>query len=72
MIEEIHNLSLDVPCIAALRVYFCGLVSVDLARKKRKKGNGHVKYAREMMREMKEVFKNKGVNNLHRYLLMKA
>ena len=54
----------------SVRIYFSGLVSAALAKKTGKKA--HLRLARKALREMKDVVKNNGANNLHRYLLMKA
>ena len=55
---------------SSVRIYFSGLVSVALARKTKKKA--YLKRAKKAMREMKTVVMNNGVNNIHRYLLLKA
>ena len=72
MIEPLRAFSkIDATFVyTSIQVYFSGLVSVGLSR--RTGNRRHLKVAKMMMREMKAIVKNNGINNLHRYLLMKA
>ena len=54
----------------SIRIFFSGLTASSLARRTGKRK--HKQYAKSATSEMHEIMKSRGLNNLHRYLLMKA
>ena len=54
----------------SIRIFFSGLTCSRLARKTGKKK--HIREARRATDKMKFIMRSRGLNNLHRYLLMQA
>ena len=72
IVEPFHTISaIDTSYIVtSIRCYFSGLTACGMMRK-----TGKEKYkrrARKATREMKKIMRSRGLNNLHRYLLMRA
>ena len=56
--------------VTSIRVLFTGLIATGLARKTGKRK--YIARARKATSEMKKIMMTRGLNNLHRYLLMEA
>jgi hypothetical protein len=72
IVEPFHTLSaFDTSYIVtSIRCYFSGLTACGMMRR-----TGKEKYkrrARKATREMEKIMRSRGLNNLHRYLLMRA
>jgi hypothetical protein len=56
--------------ITSIGLFFQGLIASGLARKYGKRK--YKRRAKEAMQEMKQIMRSKGLNVLHKYLLLKA
>jgi hypothetical protein len=72
IVEPFHTLSaIDTSYIVtSIRCYFSGLTASGMTRRTGKKK--YRRRARKATREMEKIMRSRGLNNLHRYLLMQA